>query len=199
METIRGRMSLDLELSELSERLADYQQITLDLGTGDGQFVRHMAERQPETFFIGMDACRENLRANSQRKLPNALFVIAAAQALPFELHGLAQRVTINFPWGSLLAGLLNADPGLLTGLNAVTRPGAGLLIHLNADALATAGWSLEAGAEQVESILNANSWRTRSRANLNASALRGFPSTWAKRLAFGRAPRAIQMSFEKC
>ena len=198
METIRGRMSLDLNLSELTQRLADYDHITLDLGTGDGQFVRHMAERQPETFFIGMDACRENLRVNSQRKLNNALFVIANAQALPFELHGLARRLTINFPWGSLLHQLLNADPGLLDGLNAVTRSGAGLLLHLNADALATAGWSLEAGADQVESVLNAAGWPTRSRANLNAQALRSFPSTWAKRLAFGRAPRAIQMSFER-
>ena len=98
METIRGRMSLDLNLNELKERLTDYDHIALDLGTGDGQFVRHMAEQQSATFFIGMDACRENLRVNSQRKLTNALFVIANAQALPFELHGLAQRVTVNFP-----------------------------------------------------------------------------------------------------
>ncbi len=29
----------------------------------------------------------------------------------------------------------------------------------------------------------------------MNANALRSFPSTWAKRLAFGRDPRAIEMN----
>ena len=93
METIRGRRSHDIGLIELSERLSDYENITLDLGTGDGRFVRCLVEKQKDTFFIGVDACRENLRANSRRKLPNALFVIANAQALPLELNGLAWKL----------------------------------------------------------------------------------------------------------
>lgn len=198
METIRGRISLDLNLSELTEQLADYDHIMLDLGTGDGQFVRHMAERHPEHFFIGMDACRENLRANSQRKLPNALFVIANAQAIPLELHGLASRVTINFPWGSLLTSLLNGASSFLNGLEAVTHPGARMEVHLNADAVAAAGWELEPGADRVERVLKEAGWRTRSSACMDAQELRSIPTTWAKRLAFGRDPRAIRLSLQR-
>jgi 16S rRNA (adenine(1408)-N(1))-methyltransferase len=157
-----------------------------------------MAERHREHFFIGMDACRENLRANSQRRLPNALFVIARAQALPRELNGLADRITIHFPWGSLLESLLNGDTSLLAGFDAVTRPHAGMEIHLNADAVTAAGWELQAGAEQVERVLNSAAWTTRSHSCLNARDLRDVPTTWAKRLAFGRDPRAIRLSLQK-
>src|SRR4030095_14337205 len=110
METIRGRRSHNLDSDGLMEYTKGYNNILLDIGTGDGRFVACMAERHQENFFIGVDACRENLHTNSQRKLANALFVIANAQALPCELVGLVNHVSINFPWGSLLGGLLNAD-----------------------------------------------------------------------------------------
>ena len=57
--------------------------------------------------------------------LPNALYVVANAQALPCEMHELASHVTINFPWGSLLSGLLTGDPALLDSLIAIARQGA--------------------------------------------------------------------------
>lgn len=197
METIRGRMSHTIGLIELSEQLADYNQIALDLGTGDGRFVRCMAKKQKDTFFIGVDACRENLRANSLVKLPNALFVIAGAQALPLELKGLVSRITINFPWGSLLESLLNNDASLINGLVLITRHCANLDIYLNGEALKTAGWTLETGADQIELVLNGIGWKMKSRSCLDAQTLRSFPTTWAKRLAFGRDPRAIRITLQ--
>ena len=198
METIRGRMSHNMGLTELSERLAGHENIMLDLGTGDGRFVRCMAEKQKDRFFIGIDACRENLRANSLRKLPNALFVIASAQSLPFELNRLASHVNINFPWGSLLESLLSNDLSLINGLLAITHPCAEMDIHLNGEALATAGWTLEAGADQIDDNLNASGWRTKSKWCMDAHTLRSIPTTWAKRLAFGRDPRAIRLSLQR-
>lgn len=195
METIRGRRSHDIGLTELSEWLAGYNQIRLDLGTGDGRFVRSMAEKHRNNFFVGIDACRENLRANSLIKLPNMLFVIANVEALPLELNGFGSQITINFPWGSLLEGLLNNDAYLLNELASIARPNAQLDIHLNGEALRTAGWTLEAGAEQVQNNLNASGWRMKSRSCLEAQALRSIPTTWAKRLAFGRDPHAIRLN----
>ncbi len=198
METIRGRTSYDLNFNGLAERLVDYNHILLDLGTGDGRYVCCKAEQHKETFFIGVDACRENLRASSRSKLPNAMFIIASAQALPQELNGLARHVTINFPWGSLLESLLTSEDSLMSRLLAVTCPFARLDIRLNAEALATAGWTLESGADQIERSLNADGWRTKSRSWMEARLLHSFPSTWAKRLAFGRDPRAIHFSLQK-
>lgn len=199
METIRGKASREMVLDEFSQRLADYTHISIDLGTGDGRFVRCMAGQNRDKFFIGVDSCRENLRANSQRKLSNMLFVIASAQSLPRELSGLASHVSINFPWGSLLESLLNDDARLMNGLLDVTRPCARMEIHLNADALATVGWVLHPGAERIECALNASGWRTASRSELDAQSLRAMPTTWAKRLAFGRDPRAVRLLMQRC
>jgi len=44
--------------------------------------------------------------------LPNALFVVAAAERPPDELCAVAAEVTILFPWGSLLRGALALDDG---------------------------------------------------------------------------------------
>jgi len=198
METIRGRAPRDMDGFELQEKLAGYEAIALDLGAGDGRFVCHMAEQHKDRFFIGIDSCRENLRAYSRNKLPNLLFVIASAQSLPRELNGLAPHVSINFPWGSLLESLLNDDACLANGLLSVTRPCVSMDILLNADALATFGWDLESGADQIERALNAAGWKTKSRSFLDSHRLRSIPTTWAKRLAFGRNPCAIRLSVQK-
>lgn len=198
METIRGKASRELTSTEFHQMIEDYEHIELDLGTGDGRFVRTLAARRGDRFVIGLDACRENLRLNSRLTPTNALFVIASAQALPAELDGLISQVHINFPWGSLLEGLLaDADP-LHGALASITRPSASIEIYLNGEALATAGWTLEAGADRIERRLSAAGWRTQGRACLDAGSLRAFPSTWARRLAFGRDPRAIHMKLQK-
>ena len=195
METIRGRTSQKLDFNGLAERLVDYNHILLDLGTGDGRYVCCKAEQHKETFFIGLDACRENLRAHSRSKLPNALFVIASAQALPQELNGLISHVTINFPWGSLLESLLSAEPALMNELSSISCLNAGIEIHLNGGALAEAGTTLETGAEKIYHNMLRSGWQINAPVKMNASVLRSFPSTWAKRLAFGRDPRAMTMS----
>ena len=198
METIRGKTSLEMTAAELKETLGGYEHILLDLGTGDGRFVCHMAKQHPDQFFIGVDACRENLHLSSRKRRPNALFVISNVLALPVELNGLASHVTINFPWGSLLEGLLTENDPLVCRLKTITRPCARMDIHLNVEALATAGWTLESGAEQIRHILNAAGWKTKSRACMDTYLLRSFPTTWAKRLAFGRDPRAVRLSLQR-
>jgi 16S rRNA (adenine(1408)-N(1))-methyltransferase len=195
METIRGRKSLELDWTGLTDRLANYKHIVLDLGTGDGRYARTLAESRPNWFVMGVDACRENLREHSQAKLQNLLFIIASAQDLPRELDGLVSHITINFPWGSLLASLLAADPKLMSGLKSVSRPGASLHLRLNSGALAEAGKTLEAGTDRIYFNLLQAGWQVKIPATMDAQALKSFPSTWARRLAFGRDPRAMTMS----
>jgi len=194
MEGIRGKQSFQIDMSELAWRLAGYDRVLIDIGTGDGRFVQHVAKTCPQQFVIGIDTCRENLRAGSHNVLPNALFIIANAQALPRELYGLAAYVTINFPWGSLLNGLLTSDPALLESLTAIARPGAVLEVRLNGGALAEAGWGLEDGGERVRQVLRASEFGIKSTVVLAARDLRACPTTWAKRLAFGRDPRALYL-----
>jgi 16S rRNA (adenine(1408)-N(1))-methyltransferase len=102
---------------------------TIDLGTGDGRSVLAAAAAQPDRLVVGVDANAAAMATASRRVaarpsrggLPNALFVVAAAEALPADL------VTVHFPWGSLLRGLLGAEEATMTGLTRVLRPGATL------------------------------------------------------------------------
>lgn len=195
METIRGKVSRELDFNEFKERLAGYNRVSLDLGTGDGRYVHYLAERNPRRFVIGVDTCRENLHEHSRAKLPNILFIVAGALELPRELHGLASDITINFPWGSLLKGLLMADPALMDGLAGSAQTVASLQIRLNSGALAETGTTLEAGAVRIRDNLLRSGWLVGGLNIMDACALRTFPSTWARRLAVGRDHRAISMS----
>jgi 16S rRNA (adenine(1408)-N(1))-methyltransferase len=194
METIRGKTSLAMDINGLNERLANYQRVVLDLGTGDGRYVKYLAEKNPCWFIIGVDACRENLREHSLTKLPNSLFVIASAQDLPRELHGHVSHITINFPWGSLLESLLEGDARLLHGLDCIARADASLHLHLNGGALAEIGAKLETGTELIHHNLQSSGWLLDSPVQLGAPSLRGLPTTWARRLAHGRDPRAMAL-----
>jgi 16S rRNA (adenine(1408)-N(1))-methyltransferase len=194
MEGIQGRRALRIDTHELARRRAGYDEVALDLGTGDGRYGRAVALAHPKRFVIGVDACREHLHEVSRRAPPNALYLIANALELPAELDDLASRLTINFPWGSLLAGLLDAGSGLPLRLTALVRPGATVEVRLNAGALAEVGYALEDGGRLVRRVLAAVGFDVGQPELLGPAELRALPTTWAHRLAFGRDPRALYL-----
>ncbi|GAB4432111.1 MAG: hypothetical protein OHK0015_19240 [Chloroflexi bacterium OHK40] len=194
MERIEGTNRRTLDRAGLLARAAAYPYVWLDLGTGDGRYVSHLATALPRWLVVGVDACREPLRERSAKAAPNALFVIANALALPGELDGIAQRVSINFPWGSLLEGLVEGDQGLLEGLRRVSQPETLLELRLNGGAVAEQGLSPEACLGRVRHLLSAAGWSCGQVAELRERQLRSLPSTWARRLAHGPHPWALAL-----
>jgi hypothetical protein len=81
-----------------------------------------------------------------------------------------------------------------MDGLALIARPRAGLDVRLNAGALAEAGWRLEEGVDRVRDVLAVNGFAVRPPITLTAGELKALPTTWAKRLAFGRDPRAMYL-----
>jgi 16S rRNA (adenine(1408)-N(1))-methyltransferase len=69
------------------------------------------------------EASRRATRPAGRGGLPNALFVVAGIEAPPPELAGLAGTVTVAFPWGSLLRGVIGVDQTAMAGLRALVRP----------------------------------------------------------------------------
>jgi trans-aconitate methyltransferase len=191
MQRIQGRRCLELDIPALIQRARANDCALLDLGAGDGRFVAQMARAHPDSLAIGIDACRENLIEQSRRAPENAVFLVANALTLPEALTEIATRLTINFPWGSLLTGLLD-DPAFCARLVSLARPGATLEAALNGGALAEAGWTLEAGAQRIQSNLRAAGFALQTPLRWGAAELRACPTTWARRLAFGRDPRAV-------
>lgn len=195
MEGIAGNRSFVLDRAGLLDRVRGAREVAIDLGTGDGRFVRRLARADTARFVIGVDLCRENLRAVSRSAPSNALYLIADALALPADLAGVATRLTINFPWGSLLGGLLSADGGFHGRLRTLAGPGgATLAINLNGRALAVAGWMPEAGAARVRTLLDGAGWALEPPAPLDRAALRGCATSWARRLADGEPASAVAL-----
>jgi 16S rRNA (adenine(1408)-N(1))-methyltransferase len=192
MEQILGKTTQLLDADGLASRTYGYHQRLVDVGTGDGRFVLAQARTRPDTFVLGVDACRENLRTAARGAPDNALFLIANAQRLPPSLAALATEITVNFPWGSLLTALLDPECAVADRLAVLAQPGATIALRLNGEALSSNGWSLDAGAAQVSSGLRRVGFVFSPAQRLDAHALRALPTTWAKRLAFGRDPRAI-------
>lgn len=131
----------------------------MDLGTGDGASVIRMARRDPRALVIGIDANASAMRAASRhaarpgRKggLPNALFVVAAAEALPAEIDGRIDTLQVCLPWGSLLAGAVRAEAWLTSAvLRALRQDGElRLLLSVTERDAAPGLRPLDAGAVQ--------------------------------------------------
>lgn len=194
MELISGRRAACIRRADLHTHIAPYKRVVLDLGTGDGRYVLDLARRDTGCFAIGVDACRENLADASRRAPRNALFAIANALDLPAELDGIAGVVTVNFPWGSLLRALLDGDAALFGGLERVSSPKARLVVRLNASALAEQGVTLDQGGELARRALRANGLTAGRLLMLGRSELCAIPSSWAKRLAYGCDPHALEL-----
>lgn len=122
--------------------------VCVDLGTGDGLFVYHIALQNPHRLCIGIDANARPLEKISERiyrkrssgGAPNALYVLAAAETLPEELSGIADEITVLFPWGSLLRGVVTPDRMLLESLHRICKPGGALRIILSLDRIKDQG-----------------------------------------------------------
>ena len=127
--------------------------------------------------------------------LSNAAFIVAAAEAPPTELCGVADLVTVRFPWGSLLRGCVGEDGAVAAGLARLVARGATLELLLapskrdNLDAIPLEPAALaEAAAVAFAPFgLDVVVGRPATMDEIEASG-----STWARRLrAIGHAGTA--------
>jgi 16S rRNA (adenine(1408)-N(1))-methyltransferase len=160
------------------------------------------AAREPGSFVLGLDANTAGLVeasrrtwANRGRGVSNAAFVAAAVERIPDELVGRADLVTVTFPWGSLLRGVLGLDRTALAGVSGLLANAARLevLVSLADRDLAAAGVA-RAGLDREELArawrgagLELTEMRTADRADVDASG-----STWAKRLLSTGSSRPV-------
>jgi 16S rRNA (adenine(1408)-N(1))-methyltransferase len=174
--------------------------VVADIGTGDGRAVIARARAEPASLVLGVDAAAaamaESSRRAARRGPANAIFLAAGAEGLrDTALAGRMDLVTVTFPWGSLLRGVLGLDPEALAGVAALVAPGGRL------EVLASVVPS--DGIEGI-SLLDASSepaiCRAWAAAGLELAAMRlatgeeivASRSSWARRLRAGRDARAV-------
>lgn len=166
----------------------------VDLGTGDGRAVLRAAAREPEAFVLGIDADAASMAGASRRAahrpahggLPNAGFVVAAAEALPPELDGIADLVTVRFPWGSLLRGCVGGDARIAAVIAALVAPSGSvelLLAPAARDGLPGIPLGTDAVVDAVRCTFESTGLGLEVGRAATPDEVRASDSTWARRL----------------
>jgi 16S rRNA (adenine(1408)-N(1))-methyltransferase len=128
---------------------------------------------------------RRAARAEARGGQPNALFVLAGIESPPVELIGRADLVTVLFPWGSLLDGVLGRDPRAMAGLASLVAPGGALDAFVSVephDGLADLARSLTDGARLADCWAELGLGLVEHRL-AGATEIAATGSSWARRL----------------
>lgn len=210
MKQVLNRQVAPLARGDLEARLAPYVRCLVDVGTGDGRFVYRYAAEHPETFCIGIDPVAEAMRetsAKAEKKparggLPNVLYLMDAVEALPGELTGVADLVTVNYPWGSLLGAWAAPVPVLLRNLAALGKPGAEWLVLFNATVFEDADYCARLGFPPVDRariegelapVYAAAGLPVTEIAELSGAA--GHRTSWGQRLVLGSDRKTLRVA----
>jgi 16S rRNA (adenine(1408)-N(1))-methyltransferase len=125
-----GRKTSLIDAPWVRARAAGYARTIVDLGTGDGRAVIVEATADPGALVVGIDADARTMAELSRRASaapakgghPNAIFVASGVELLPPDLDGIADRLTVRFPWGSLLRGAIGVDPAVSASIARLVR-----------------------------------------------------------------------------
>jgi 16S rRNA (adenine(1408)-N(1))-methyltransferase len=182
--------------------------VIIDLGTGDGRAALALAQAEPTTLVIGVDADSASMAETSRRAAraaarggrPNLLFVVAAAESPPAELIGLADEVRILFPWGSLLHGVLGRDDRIARGIAALARAGATVTVTISvtpADGIGDVRALDAATIAELQRELGSSGLRLTGSRRVDREEVRATRSTWGRRLLGAVADRPVwQLEF---
>jgi 16S rRNA (adenine(1408)-N(1))-methyltransferase len=180
--------------------------VSVDLGTGDGRLPYTLARQTPQRLFVGIDANVAGLRELSGRSArdgpPNVMYVRASVENLPHELAGVADRVTIILPWGTLLAAVARPCVEALAGVRALCQPEATLSVVLSvaerdlreARRLGLPPMDSRHFDGDLAAGYGAAGFTVTSVRRLGLDQLATWPSTWARRLGHGQLRAVFQV-----
>ncbi len=206
MRQVVGNSTHELDACAFATLREGYDELVLDLGTGDGKHVLAVARERPRALVVGVDASAQAMRATASRAarkptkggVANALFVWASAQALPVELTAVSE-VHVLMPWGSLLRALVEPSVEVLRGVAAGCRPGAPFLITLNLHAWRPAvpevGATQEPSPDSVSGFASAYrqaGWHLEAAQYLDGAQIAALGTSWTKRLRSSRDALAV-------
>jgi 16S rRNA (adenine(1408)-N(1))-methyltransferase len=209
MMIVRGRQQSELPAAEFAALAARYAAVVVDLGAGDGAWAYRFARAHPETLVVALDPVAENLREYSARAAkkpdrggqPNLLYAVASIERLPPGLRGVAAEIFITLPWGSLMRGLILAEPQVLEAVASLGCTAAPVRIVLNTrifeDPLPLEARDLpEVTPEYAVSALTtpyaAAGLRIDEARWLEPDEVATLDTTWAKRLSHRTPPRSL-------
>ncbi len=148
------------------------------------------------------EASRRVARRASPPGPPRVWFVAAGIDRLPADLDGIADRVTVRFPWGSLLRGALGLDPGTTDSIARLVAPAGRLELTLSVtgrDGRSATGLQAGLGPTDLERMAAAFDGLGLDLVELRPlrpADLDGLHSSWARRLRAGLDRPAWRATF---
>ncbi len=144
VELVRGKRIVKIDGVELQREAASFDRVVVDLGAGDGRFAYRLARAHPGWFLLAIDPNAAGMRECSYRAgrkasrggITNIRYIRASVERLPAALDGLADEISVLYPWGSLLNAVFRPQPELLRCVARLGKPGARLRVRINASAL---------------------------------------------------------------
>jgi 16S rRNA (adenine(1408)-N(1))-methyltransferase len=211
MKIIKGNKSLEMPTDSFKELCRDYDEVHLDIGTGDGRYPYKSSIKDLNTYFVGMDPSHTQLEIYSKRaqkdRIENVLFVLGSIELFPEEFEGCFDNVTIFMPWGSLLQSIVSPTEEVCGNLFRALKPGGELemifgysqdaepseVIRLKLDRL-----NIEYIKENVIPHFLDVGFSSVTLAEMSKDDLREFDTTWSKRLSFGQDRPLFHLQFKK-
>jgi len=211
LKVLKGKKIVeDINIKDV---ISGYSKVAVDVGTGDGRFAYKKARENPDTFYIGIDPAAENMmefaakimKKPSKGGLNNVMYVVSGIEDLPTELYGIANKITVNLPWGSLLEGVAKGNSTVLDRLvSLAAHPEASLDMCFSYSILIEAGemnrrelpeLSTDYLKESLIPIYKQKGIKINELNTIDNDELIGYGTQWAKRLGFGRARDIYRIS----
>ncbi len=168
-----------------------FDRVHVDFGTGDGAHAIALGRKDPGLAVIGVDTCLDHIEGSVRRRPGNVRFVTLDALGWPLGLLPVADAVSVNFPYGSLLRGLVEGNPALIERLDTLLGQGCRFAFRVNASALFATGFDPESGPSQIVRTLDRIGGLRVACRQMTQAELRAFPSSWSKRLGYGKETTA--------
>lgn len=163
-----------------------------------------MAKENPDSLIIGIDPCHKNLidisakilKKPEKGGLSNALFILANAENLPYELTNLVDKIYINFPWGSLLQGIVLFEEKIWNNIKKICKKNTTIEIIFGYNILYDKKEIDRLGLPILgESYLKYNmipkiqnlGFKIMNIKKVSPKELNNYSTTWAKKLSFGQ------------
>jgi 16S rRNA (adenine(1408)-N(1))-methyltransferase len=121
---------------------------------------------------------------------------LANIEDLPAELNGIANQVFINFPWGTLLKGIISVEDKTWDSIKKICQKGAIIDVLLGYDDAfekkEVKEWNLpklDIGyiKNQMTFDLLERGFKLKKVGQVFKEELKVYPSSWARKLCFGR------------
>ena len=211
IKLVKGSKIVDFSSEELIMLAQKYEQVVLDLGTGDGRFVYKKALKEPKALFIGLDPSAKQLAIYAKKavksKVDNTLFIVNSLENIKDEFNGLADKIYVFLPWGTLLQHLIKPTKEYVEKLATILKSEGNIEIILGytedseptqVERLQLANLSMEYLQANVVTVFKDTGLNLKELVELNKTELATLETTWGKKLAFGQNRPLFKLLFQK-